>query len=365
MSLDSPDWMVSPVRSLAWRRSGGRYLAVALAGFAVLSSAAPAAQAAGAAAKPRVTFGIEPSGARHTDARPHFSFGVTPGASLTDHVAALNYSAKPLSLQVYATDALNTATGGFTLLAPNIKPTGAGSWITLPKRFATVTVPAGTAKGPGTVIIPFSLKVPDTASPGDHVGGIIASLQTKGENATGQNVILNQRIGTRVFVRVAGTLSPKLTVTGLHASYKGTINPVGKGSVAVRYIVKNTGNVELALNQGVTVTGLLGSKRQIAGPTVPLLLPGDSLSETAKVNGVWPEFTAKVSVTAQPLAAAGDADPHLLAVSASTHLLAIPWALIVLIVLLIALIWAGITLRRRRRSGPADAQPTVAEPVNA
>jgi hypothetical protein len=368
-SLDSPDWMILPVRCstrLTTRRPRvGRSACLGLVAVsgavigAIVGGVTPAAAAPRAASTTRVTFGIEPATAHHADTRPHFDFGVTPGATLTDHVAVLNYSAKPLSLQVYATDAINTSNGGFGLLPAGTKPVGAGAWVTLPKRFATVRVPAQTAKAPGEVIVPFTVKVPDNAMPGDHVGGILASLRTVGKNATGQAVVLNQRVGTRLFIRVAGTLAPKLTLSDLHASYHGTLNPVGRGSVTVSYQVNNTGNVELALSQGVTISGLLGAKSHVGVASVPLLLPGQSLHETAHLSGVWPQFLVRAKVTAQPLAAAGDSDPRLVAVAASTRIWALPWPLIVLVVILLAAVRLAQLARRRRRQPPADTAPAA------
>lgn len=328
-----------------------------------IGAMSPASATPGAAGNGRVSFGVEPVAARGSAVRPDFSFGVTAGATLVDKVAVLNYSAKPLSLQLYATDAINTSNGGFGLLSATAKPVGAGAWITLPKSAATVDVPAQTAKTPGTVIVPFAVKVPVNATPGDHVGGIVASLRTVGRDPAGQNVVLLQRDGTRLFIRVAGTLAPKLTLTDLHATYHGALNPLGRGSVTVSYQVTNAGNVELALSQGVTVKGSFGSTRHVAVAGVPLLLPGDSIHETTRLAGVWPQFTVKATVTAVPKAAAGDTDPRLVAVTASTRLWALPWSLIVLIVVLLAAVGLLI-LGRRRGVPPASAPPANAEQVS-
>jgi hypothetical protein len=376
--LDSPDWMTLPVDMPARRRTirrrprVGRSAGLRLAALSctsvvfvlVAAPAAPAAAKASTGSKARVTFGVEPANGHKPDSRPHFSFGVTPGASLSDHVAVLNYSAKPLSLQLYATDAVNTSNGGFGLLPATTKPVGAGAWIALPSGTATVKVPAQTAKHPGEVIVPFVLKVPTNASPGDHVGGIVASLRTVGQNSSGDNVILEQRVATRLFIRVAGTLAPKLTLTDLHAKYHGTLNPFGRGRVTVSYQVNNTGNLEVALNQGVTVSGLFGASRQVALAGVPLLLPGDSLHETAQLAGVWPQFRVRVKVAAQPLPVAGDADPHLQAVTASTSLVAVPWSLVVLVVLILAAVVVAYRARKRRAAQPDRPNP-IAERVSA
>lgn len=333
--------------------------AALLALLATLSlGPARAVAAPKSAAKSRVTFGVAPASATRPDSRPDFDFGVTPGASLNDHVAVLNFSPKRLSLQLYATDAINTTTGGIGLLPATARPTGAGSWVSLPAPDSTVQVPPVAANGQaGRVIVPFTLRVPDNATPGDHVGGIVAVLRTDGHNSTGQNLVLEQRVGSRLFVRVAGTLAPKLTLTDLHSSYQGTSNPIGRGAVAVSYRVTNSGNVELALNQDVKVTGLLGASRQVQVAKVPLLLPGDSLLETAQVSGVWPELIAHVKVNGLPVAAPGDVDPHLPPVSASARLWAVPWTLLALFLVVAVAIRLAFAVRKRRSAGTAASVP--------
>jgi hypothetical protein len=337
-------------------------VALGVASGVVFVGIAPVSALPQSVAKSRITFGIEPATAHRADARPHFAFGVTPGATLNDHVALLNYSKKPLSLQLYATDAINTSNGGFGLLPATTKPVGAGAWITLPRHSATVRVPAQSAKHPGEVVVPFTLKVPDNATPGDHVGGIVASLRTAGQSSAGQNIILEQRVGTRLFIRVAGTLAPKITLTRLRATYHGTLNPIGRGYVMVSFLIRNTGNVEFGVQPDVSVSGLLGGHRDAVLAGIPLLLPGDSLVETGRVNGVWPTFTLRATVTAHPLAAAGDIDPRLLSASASTRLWAVPWTLIAALLLLVVAVGLAFRIRGRRRQRP-KAQPQPAEAV--
>ncbi len=313
----------------------------------------------------RVTFGVEPASVGAAEVRSNFSFAVTPGAIVNDNVAVVNYSAAPLALQLYSTDALETTAGGFGLLPAATRPTGVGSWISLPSGSGTVEVPPETSTGPGSVIEPIVLHIPVTASPGDHAGGIVASLQTVGANRSGQRVILDQRVGTRVFVRVAGVLAPKLTVTDLNASYDGTVDPVGKGNAQVSYLLSNKGNVDLAVDQSVGVSGLVADSRSVKLPKIAVLLPGSSVSEHVVVPGLWPQVLLHATVTAQPLAVSGATPPGLVAATASTWLWAIPWTLIVIVVLLLAGYW-WYRRRRRRRAIPVDAVSSVPpQPVGA
>jgi len=319
---------------------------------ALLSWSGPVGAAvAKSKAATRITFGIEPASTTGADGRPNFKFGVTPGATLFDHVAVVNYSSVPLQLQLYATDAVETAGGGFGLLPAAAMPTGVGSWISFPQGTGSVDVPAETGGKPGQVVVPFTVDTPATATPGDHVGGILASLQTSATNSSGQRVILDQRVGTRVFVRVSGPLVPKVVITNAKASYAGTANPFGTGQVKVSYVVSNTGDVDVSLvDQSVSVSGLLGSKRRVDVAKIPLLLPGASVPESVVVTGVWPEILLHAKESAQPLVPVGTNVPALAAVTSSQSVLAIPWTLLILIILVILGIYLLVRARSRRKS---------------
>jgi len=340
-------------------------LVAVLSGLTAVSAGGGIASAARALALPRaahttrVTFGIQPAGLHRPDGRSDFAFGVTPGASLSDHVAVVNYSARPLSLQLYATDAVNTSDGGFGLLPGGVRPTGAGAWLTLPAAAATVNVPGKRRSGrPGEVIVPFTLKVPDTASPGDHAGGIVASLRSIGRNKSGQAIVLDQRVAIRVFIRVAGTLKPELAISDVHATYHGGLDPFGRGRVTVRYQVTNTGNEDYGLAQGVGVSGLVGGGHSVAVGWIPLLLPGDSVTEAATVRGVWPQIRDRVSVTERPMAAPGEDTPSLSSQTARAAVWAMPWALVLLVVVVVAAGYLGYRTRASRAAGPGQASPS-------
>ena len=296
---------------------------------------APLSATAATPAPARVTFGIQPASGSKPDGRPDFTFGTTPGAALTDHVAIVNYSTTPLTLQVYATDALTTTSGSFGLPTVNTVPKAVGKWITLGER--TVHVPAKTSKSAGFVILPFRVIVPLSASPGDNAGGIVASLQTTGRNSTGQDVVLNQRVGTRVFLRVAGTLTPKLTVSGFQAKYHGTINPFGRGSITATFDVHNVGNVAVGYTPVLSSSGLFGGSNKRSGAQVALILPGSTVHEKVTVERVWPQFLADLKVKLAPFAEAGAVDPSLAKASASVSgsTSTVPWPLIILVVLVV------------------------------
>jgi Bacterial protein of unknown function (DUF916) len=291
-------------------------------------------------------FGTQTSGPDKPDGRGFFDFAATPGGDIEDHVAVFNYSLQPLTLEIGAADALNTPQGGFALLPPTQRSKDIGTWIAFQKPDLNLKIPARSS-----VIIPFLVGVPKNATPGDHIGGITATLQSFVTGKSGQRIRLLQSVGTRVFVRVSGPLRPALTVTNLAVKYHDPLNPIGTGTGTLTYTVSNVGNVALGGRPIAYISGLLGSKSTAAHlPEIQLLLPGNSVKETAKVTGVYPEVheTAHVSITR--LIVPGSVQPASGPFKASVSFWAIPWiVLAILVIILGGAIWWFV---RRRRRGP-------------
>ncbi|MDX6203052.1 MAG: hypothetical protein QOJ83_2552, partial [Frankiales bacterium] len=306
----------------------------------------------------RATFGIKPSHETlkaPIDARARFDYTATPGAQQPDYVAISNNALTPLTLNVYASDGLNTESGGFDLLPASGKPVDVGSWITL--KAATVTLKPG-----ASVVVPFTVKVPAKVAPGDHVGGIVASLRTYGLDKKGNRVAIDTRVGTRVYLRIQGPLDPRLTIGNLHAKYSGSWwNPFVSGKVTVSYTVANRGNVRLGAHGSLDLGGWFGSAHSASVPEIAELLPDNTHQEQVVVDHVVRAFHERATVTAIPFSMPGDTDGRLTSVTATVHFWAVPWALLVVILLVpltaVALLVRG-WRRRRKSSAPPVAGPS-------
>ena len=315
-------------------------------------SASPTATSGGVSgdkSKSTVTFGPQPASATAPDARASFTYTTNPGAQFIDHVALLNYSSVPLAVNVYATDATPSAQGGVDFKTQDQRPTQVGSWVRvgLPSS-RPVTVPPRTAGSAGIVIVPFTVTIPATALPGDHIGAIMMSTSTGSTNPQGAKFDLVQRVASRIYVRVTGALHALLTIDSIAAQYNGSPNPFGKGSATVDYVVHNAGNVNLGVQQAVTLSGTLGATGTATQiPDIKLLAPGGSARVTVVVAGVLPEFLEHTHVAITPRGLAGNVNPTLQDASAETTFWAIPWPLVAVILLVCLLALWG--LRRRRQ----------------
>ena len=339
---------------------GGRSVALLLAALAILLGPSVPAATAGETA----TFGIGPASAKGLDGRAYLQFLTSPGAQTTDHVAVRNYATAPVTITLYAADATTSSDGALSFAPRDKAPKDTGSWIRLPGGRPTFTIPARRF-----VVVPLAVVVPADASPGDHVGAVVASLASKVISKNGQRVTLEQRIALRTFFRVAGALRPQLTVQSIKASYIGVADPIGKGNAKVTYTVTNTGNVRLGAKQRVWVSGLLGSSTSVVPTEIPILVPGGSATVTAVVPGVLPTVFVQAHVELTPVVFNGDVDGKVAKhYSGSARFWAIPWVLLALIGSLIVLLIAYRKLRRRSTPGggsSAPAVPTAPSPVPA
>jgi len=317
----------------------GAFAAVPAASAVPLSPASPVSatrpvQPASGAPAGVISWSVEPASATAPDTRTRFSYpNIKPGTSIFDHVAVFNRSSQPVAFEIYATDATGTsASGALTLLPANQRPTGLGAWVTFPGHGSQLSIVIGAGKG---VIEPFTITVPLRATPGDHIGGMIAAVGAQHRTANGTLVTLSQRIAVPMELRVTGKLVAALTVQSVSLGLSNPFNPFGGGSAHVTYSVVNTGNVILGATQTVTVTGPFGAST-VRAPAVPYVLPGDSIQYNVAVGRVYPAGSVAAHVTVTPTWPA-DATPlpvALASASASGSLFAVPWALLVLIIVL-------------------------------
>jgi hypothetical protein len=282
---------------------------------------------------------------------------IRPGSTISDHVEVFNRSKVSVAFLIYATDATGTTPSGvLTLLPANQKPRDIGSWVTVGGvSQLSIIIPADRG-----IIEPFKLAVPRLATPGDHTGAMMAAVGFPRRTSKGSVVVEYQRIGVPIELRVTGPLHAGLRVESISTGFHSPFSPFGNGSASVSYSVQNIGNVYLTGSQTVSVTGLFGMSSKIHMANLPTVLPGDSIRYTAQPGGLYPlgPMTAQVSVS--PRLPPGSPRLTLPAgyVTGTASLFAVPWTLIVLILLLIGAAvagWRGRGWRQRRLRAKLDA----------
>jgi hypothetical protein len=285
-------------------------------------------------------------------ARPYFYVSADPGRTIEDKVVVANKTDRPLTFRLYAADAYNTARdGGFAVKSPGERMRGVGAWAELPKE--RITVPGGKK-----VTVPFTIKVPEGAEPGDHPGAIVA-LDERIDQGDGSVALGVQRaVGARVYLQVGGPTLPALAVEDVHVSHHQPLVPgLGDSTATISYTLHNTGNITLHPKARLTARGLFGRTlltRDLA--KVPSeLLPGQRVRLTERWRGAPQLDRANVTVTAS---AQGTKE------SASTSFLALPWLVAGVLGVAAAV---GVTLavrwRRLRAATGRTAKPRQLEPV--
>ncbi|NUR02879.1 MAG: DUF916 domain-containing protein [Streptomyces sp.] len=284
-------------------------------------------------------------------ARPYFYLSAEPGTTIEDKVVVANRTGQPLSFRLYAADAYNTPRdGGFAVRTVQEKQRGVGAWAKPAK--SRVTVPAH-----GEVTVPFTLRIPEGAEPGDHPGALVA-LDEKIDKGDGSLALGVQRaVAARVYLRVGGPTLPAIAVENVHIVHHQPLVPgLGDSTATISYTLHNTGNVTLDPKVELRAEGLFGRTLLARSLSrVPSeLLPGQRVHLTEPWRGAPQLDWGDVTLTAS----AQDTRE-----SARASFLALPWA--AALVLLAALAVGGALVIRARRAGGVRGRGTALEAVVA
>ncbi|WCN79647.1 WxL protein peptidoglycan domain-containing protein [Micromonospora sp. LH3U1] len=268
--------------------------------------------------------------------RLYFFLESPAGRTLTDSVRVINRTDTERTFTVYGADAYNTARdGGFALRQLTEKQSDIGVW---------------TVVGAGTVVlppkaqadIPFTITIPTNASPGDHIGGIVAMESVPGGRSehNGVAVAVQRAVGARIYLRIAGPEMPGLNLADLDLDHPTPWLPTPVDG-ALEYTLANTGNLRLAPTITVTASGMFGHRIHQRGATPQLdLVPGAESRMRTRFTGLWPVDLVTATVTAK-------ADGGVLTVR-TTRTVVVSWTGVAALAALIAV--AVVAWRRHRRA---------------
>jgi hypothetical protein len=322
-------------------RRAARTAALALVAALLLCAAAGAASVAARADD--VTWTVRTASNAFGAERTAFTYTIDPGRSVEDGLVVANRGDELLELGVYAADGFTTEQGQLDLLPAGEESFGVGAWVETDASRVTVA--------PGeTATVPFTLSVPENATPGDYAGGIVTSL-TQADQQQGVNV--DRRLGIRISLRVGGALAPALAVEDVHVDWDGGWSPLPVGDATIRYTLHNTGNAALTVRQEASTAGPFGWFAAGAAEVgeSPQILPGETWTETVTVPRVVATLWLAATVTATPIAldASGSTVP-LTPVTVTANGTAIPWVIVLAVLAVVATVVGVRFLAKRRRA---------------
>lgn len=316
--------------------------------FALLGAIGSVTSTGVAAEDDRTTWTVQPASEDDSGTRPYFVFDLEPGTSITDTATVTNLSETPLSLTVFGTDALNTSDGRFDLLETTSDPEDVGAWTVLETADGDADA-SGIAVQPGESIdVDFRIDVPQNATPGDHVGGIVTSLLTEQTGDDGEVFQLDSRVAARVYLHVLGDLEPRLQIEDLRADYDGSFTNPFSGDLTVNWTVVNDGNIRLGGQQTVAVGGFLGWGSTEHTVDLPEILPGNRVEQSVVLEGVPSAVRLGTDVEIQPIDPASRLADPIEPVRAGLQTWTVPWLLVIAAALAGVAAWAVLRSRRRQ-----------------
>lgn len=340
-----------------WSRVALAFAAVAALAVAVLG----APPAAIADTDGTVTWSVRPADASGVDGRSWVERELDAGEAVTEHMAVTNLGSAEVTFALTSADGYFTPAGRFTMRSGGEVSVAAGTWVQAPP---TVSVEAG-----ATAVVPFEIRIPDDATPGDHAAGVAASIHSQGASG-GTNVGVESRVGFRVMVRVQGEVRPALEVTA-EGDYDTSWNPLRAGDAEVRVTLRNTGNVRLDAAGSIAWAGQVVEPLSATRGEVVELLPGDERVLDLAVREVWPlgQATLPLVVESAVILPDGTREPRE-AIEQSIVVWAMPWPHLLLLLASVLVVggalWRGKSRRREiearlraaREEGRREAQGT-------
>ena len=147
--------------------------------------------------------------------KSYFIFAAQRGAMLSGRVRVTNVGAVTGTVYLYAVDATTGQTGGAVYLARGNPRLDTGSWIRL-------AIGKAVLRRGQSLIVPFTVQIPQRARAGDHLGGIVAeNAQITGSSGPGKGAALQIRIRHLTIAAVQVTLPGRqlkhVAATGVNA----------------------------------------------------------------------------------------------------------------------------------------------------
>lgn len=232
--------------------------------------------------------GIHPNESEVDEKNPRtkswFIYTLELGEVKKGKVDIVNSSSESVEVKVYPVDAVTTKDGAFAPQPEDREKIDVGAWI----RLAESEVSLGPKE---TKTIDFTLKVPENAEVGDHMGAIIVQAKELPEVGGGTVMRVVTRIGSRMYITIPGDIVKELEFTEftrkkIDEKIIFSLTFVNNGNVRI----KPKGEIEITNIFGKTVDTIKILEREVF-PKREITIP----VEWEKVPALG-KFTARASV---------------------------------------------------------------------
>jgi hypothetical protein len=203
-----------------------------------------------------IGFGIAPVAVSDPSvtANGYFVYKLQSSGSVTGSVMLKNPSSIPLTIHLAAVDAMTAQGGGSAFAASEVAPEGVATWLKFAE--SRVTLPAGMQKP-----VDFTVRVPQSAGPGQYLAGISAYVANvpptagadQGGTQLGASVTTQMRYVIGVQVDIEGAWTPSLKVDSV-----ALVQQPSGPFIGVR--MKNDGNVFLKPSGTIVMADTAGKR---------------------------------------------------------------------------------------------------------
>ena len=195
-----------------------------------------------------------------------------------------NISNKPVEIEVYPVDAVTTKDGAFAPEPEDKEKVGVGAWITLAESEFSLD--------PGQVrTIDFTVKVPEYAEVGDHIGAIIVQAKKPSEQVEGTGLRIATRVGARMYITIPGEIVKEL-------EFKEFNHKIEEGTVTFYSVLANKGNARIRTKGEIEIINILG--KVVTNLSIPEreVFPQKTITIPIEWNeaSLLGKFTARASV---------------------------------------------------------------------
>jgi len=213
-----------------------------------------------------------------------FIYTLEPGQVKQAKVDVVNQSGQPVEVKIYPVDAVTTKDGAFAPQPEDRERIDVGAW-------TTISVSELSLEPKETKAVDFTIKVPENAEVGDHMGAIIVQPKEVPEAEEGTTMRVVTRVGARIYLTVPGEIIKELEIEEF--SWK-----MEEGQVVFYLTLTNKGNVRILPKGEIEIKDKLGKIVDKIQITEREIFPKDTIVLPTKwEKTIVGKFTALATVS--------------------------------------------------------------------